>query len=99
MSVTQTLITAAIGVLTVAGAYFAARLQRPKIKAESEEIIGKAYKGLIEELRADIAAVRLDLEYERKRSYALEEWSKALTLQVIELGGVPVLYSDYRQAD
>lgn len=91
------------GIVTVTGSYFVARLQRPKIKAEAQTFIGDAYKGLIEELRHEVAdvregqaAVKTELAYERKRNYALEQWSKALTAQVIELGGVPVLYSNYK---
>jgi len=93
---TQTIITAAIGAATVAGAYLAARLQRPKIEAEAQAIIGDTYKGLIDNLRREVDAIRVDLDYERKRNYQLEAWSKALTAQVVELGSVPVLYSDFK---
>lgn len=100
---TQTLITGTIGALTVVGAYFAARLNRPKIEAEAKQIMGQTYSDLIEQLRAEVTKnrehidkLRTDLDYERKRNYALEQWSKALTAQVIELGKVPVMYSDFK---
>jgi hypothetical protein len=100
---TQTIITAAIGAATIAGAYLAARLSRPKIEAEAKQIMGEAYTGLINDLRVEVdrnkarlEAISIELEYERKRNYQLEVWSKVLSAQVIELGGVPVLYSDYK---
>lgn len=96
MSTTQTIITAIIGALTIAGSYLAARLQRPKIEAEAQQIIGETYSALIENLRTDIAGIKQELAWERKRNYQLEAWSKALSLQVVELGGRPVLYSDFR---
>jgi dynactin complex subunit len=102
---TQTIITAAIGVATVAGAYLTSRLNRPRIEAEAKQIMGTAYTDLIGNLRDEVeqhrdqlAQLRKDLDYERKRNYQLEAWSKALTAQVIELGGVPVLYSDFKGA-
>jgi hypothetical protein len=95
--ISQTWVTLLIGAATVAGAYLAARLQRPKIQAETADLVGDTYRKLIDQLRVDIDTIRIELDYERKRNYQLEAWSKALAAQVIELGGVPVLYSDYRR--
>ncbi len=93
----QIWITAGIGLATIIGAYLAARLSRPKIEAESREIIGRTYKGLIEELRHEINGVKRDLEHERKRNYALEAWAKALVTQVFELGDSPREYEQYKR--
>lgn len=92
----QTWITAAIGAITVIGAYLGVRLQRPKIEAEAQQIIGATYSKMITDLRLEIDKIKTDLEYERQRNYALERWSKALSLQVVELGARPVLYEDYK---
>lgn len=97
MSTTQTLITAIIGVLTVAGAYLAARLQRPKIEAEAQQIIGQTYAHLIDNLRTDIKSIKQELAYERKRNYALEGWAKAMSAQLVEHGHNPPPYADFKQ--
>ena len=101
MSTTQTIVTALIGLATIFGSYWVARLQRPKIDAEAEESIGRTYRGLVEELRMEmdrrVSALEDELAIERKRNTQLEAWSKALSLQVVELGGVPVLYAHYRE--
>ena len=101
MSTTQTIVSALIGLAAVFGSYWVARLQRPKIDAEAQEAIGRTYKGLVEELRVEmdrrVKKLERELALERKRNEQLTNWSKALALQVIELGGRPVLYSDYRE--
>jgi hypothetical protein len=100
----QAILTAAVGVVAAVASYFAARLSRPKIEAEARHIIGDTYKGLINELRteidantAKIASLEAQLDWERKRNYALEAWAKALAAQVIELGDSPEEYETYRR--
>lgn len=93
-----------VGLGTIATTVYLLRANRIKIEAEADEIVGRTYKELILSMRdeinenkLEIEALRGELEHERQRNYALEAWSKALTTQVIELGGIPVLYSDYRK--
>ncbi len=99
----QTWVTLIIGMATVIGSFFVARVSAPKIRAEAKEIVGRTYKSLIAELRTEIQAnkseikqVKEELRWERKRNYDLVNWSKALTAQVFEHGGEPVEYEDFR---
>lgn len=100
----QGIFTVAVAIVAGVASYLAARITRPKIEAEAKEILGKAYKGLIGELREEIqanhdaiASLRRELEAERRHNRQLEAWAKALVAQINELGHDPIPYETFRR--
>ncbi len=89
-----------VGLLALVGIY-TVRANRRKTSSEADLNSVRAAKEIMEELRFDVKALRArigaletDLNYERKRNYALEEWAKALSTQIIEeFSGSPTPYA------
>lgn len=84
-------------------ALYTLKANRKKLEAEATKVLTEAATELVDDMRSEIAALRKrvdkmrhDLDYERRRNYALEAWAKALVAQVSEMGHNPTPYGPHK---